>query len=236
MSLSRAPYSNQTGPHPDLDRVVLRHLQSGYRRPITAASREVFEGLRSCVEQHHGGLILDAGCGNGRSSAALAARHPRALVIGVDKSPRRLQGPLADRACHRRGNLILCRANLLDFWRLAADAGWTLDRHYLLYPNPWPKKRHLRRRWHGHAVWPSILALGGRLELRSNWKIYVLEFARALSLAGTGCETGSLPVDEPLTPFEEKYHRSGHRLYYCVCRPEPRAATVQQTDQAGIGA
>lgn len=44
-----------------------------------------------------------------------------------------------------------------------------------------PKIGHLSRRWHGHPVFPAMLELGGVLECRSNWKIYVLnEFCFAV--------------------------------------------------------
>ena len=55
----------------------------------------------------------------------------------------------------------------------AARADICLARHYVLYPNPWPKIGHLARRWHGHAVFPDLLALGGVFECRSNWRIYI---------------------------------------------------------------
>ena len=110
------------------------------------------------------------------------------------------------------------RADLVDFWRLALAEGWQPQRHYLLYPNPYPKPRHLKMRWQGHPVFPAIVALGGRLELRSNWRLYVEEFALALRQA-TGLEAGVEryhPGDVCLSPFEEKYHRSGQPLWRLV--------------------
>jgi tRNA G46 methylase TrmB len=65
-------------------------------------------------------------------------------------------------------------------------------------------------------VFPDIVALGGILECRSNWQIYVEECASALSqLSGkeVGCEA-YLP-QQPITPFESKYLASGHRLWRC---------------------
>ena len=50
-----------------------------------------------------------------------------------------------------------------------------------LYPNPWPKKKHLGRRWHGAPVFPALVKLGGELEMRSNWQTYLDEFALALA-------------------------------------------------------
>ena len=50
----------------------------------------------------------------------------------------------------RPKNLFLVRAELTDFWMLVArQSDWLVAKHYLLYPNPYPKSKHLQRRWHG---------------------------------------------------------------------------------------
>jgi len=154
-------------------------------------------------------LVLDSGCGTGESTAALARVHPDCLVVGIDKSRARL-----DKAPELPGNARLVRAELADFWRLAHAAGWQPARHYLLYPNPWPKPAHLKRRWHAHPAFPHLLALGGRLALRSNFELYVDEFARALALAGVvDVKVVSFEADDSISPFERKYRLSGHRLF-----------------------
>jgi tRNA G46 methylase TrmB len=62
-----------------------------------------------------------------------------------------------------------------------------------------------------------VLALGGYIECRSNWKIYVEEFAAAVTaMSGIDAECESFfPGSSPLTPFEEKYLASGHELWRC---------------------
>ncbi len=112
-------------------------------------------------------------------------------------------------------NALLVRADLVDFWRLALEAGWAPERHYLLYPNPYPKSAHLKMRWHGHPVFPTLLALGGRLELRSNWQLYVEEFAQAVNIVtGQAASVTALqPNGDYLTPFEAKYDQSGQTLW-----------------------
>ena len=161
--------------------------------------------------------ILDAGCGVGHSTIQLARAFPDHWVIGVDQSEDRLtrKKPYPDALMPT--NLVFVRADLVDYWRLMAEAGIRLARHYILYPNPWPKIGHLARRWHAHPVFPFIPRLGGRLECRSNWNIYVEEFCVALGLL-TGrqvpCEAFEAP--SPLTPFERKYRDSGQTLYRCV--------------------
>lgn len=206
---SRPVTSNQSGLHPRLETVVRRHLDTPHRRPVAEHTRLAFERIAAWRDPSRP-LILDSGCGTGIGTARLAARHPEALVLGLDKSTARLARHPA-----LPPNARLERAELGDFWRLAAAAGWRLDRHYLLYPNPWPKSRQLLRRWHGSPVFPALLALGGRLELRSNWRLYVEEFVRALSLAGIDGAIELVPDEPPLTAFEAKYRASDQDLWRC---------------------
>ena len=88
--------------------------------------------------------------------------------------------------------------------------------HFLLYPNPWPKPGHLRRRIHGHPAFPLLVALGGRIELRSNWQLYVEEFGLAMSLSGRPGAICRIDAVSPLTLFERKYRDSGHALWSFV--------------------
>lgn len=214
---SRPVRTAQRRPHTRLDEVVTRHLRTGWRQPPHASTVEVFGRVSALLrpgEVHS--LVLDSGCGSGASTRLLSQRHPDAVVLGLDRSAHRLRNVGAADAPRRVGDVIWARAELATFWRLAVRAGWRCSAHYLLYPNPWPKPGHLRRRWHGHPVFPALLALGGALELRSNWRIYVEEFARTLHLAGhlqAGVE--QFTPDLPLTPFERKYHASGHALWRC---------------------
>ncbi|WP_416139438.1 tRNA (guanine(46)-N(7))-methyltransferase TrmB [Halomonas sp. HK25] len=209
---SRSIDTNQSGPHEDLAKRVARALEHPLRKPVAEHTRAAFESAGTWLAARLGmPLILDAGCGVGLSTRRLAARFPDHAVIGVDRSESRLSrehGSLPD-------NALLVRADLVDFWRLALADDWRPVRHYLLYPNPYPKAAHLKMRWQGHPVLPVILALGGRLELRSNWRLYVEEFALVVLMA-TGREAQVAihePNGHPLTPFEQKYHASGQTLW-----------------------
>ncbi|MGR4070195.1 SAM-dependent methyltransferase [Halomonas sp. LR3S48] len=213
---SRAIATNQLGPHKDIARRVERALSHPLRKPVAEHTLEAFDRARAWYERDGGRhpLILDAGCGVGLSTRQLAARFDDHLVIGVDRSADRLSREHGEVG----GNALLVRADLVDFWRLALAAGWQPARHYLLYPNPYPKSAHLKQRWHGHPVLPVILALGGRLELRSNWQLYVEEFAQALRQV-TGIDAAVetfVPGERYLTPFERKYHLSGQSLWRLV--------------------
>ncbi|MFQ5648862.1 MAG: tRNA (guanine(46)-N(7))-methyltransferase TrmB [bacterium] len=203
--------SNQPDIHPDLESIVKKHLEHDYRRPFKQVSLETFYALSKEVANCAAPLIFDSGCGTGESTVFLAQCFREALVVGLEKSSIRIQ-KARDKA-EPGSNLLFLRADLVDIWRLAQQAGWRLQRHFLLYPNPWPKKRHVRRRWHGHPVFKELLALGGILQVRSNWKIYVQEFARAAEIAtGRKGSLQRLSVQEPISAFEKKYQASGHEL------------------------
>jgi len=212
---SRFIVSAQEGPHRDLEALVRRHIAHPFRKPILDYNREAFAAALAARDawQPDAPLILDAGCGVGWSTQRIAEMYPEHFVFGVDQSVDRIS---RGRPLPMPKNALLIRADLVDFWRLLAENGIRLARHYNLYPNPWPKIGHLARRWQGHAVFPVWRELGGELECRSNWRIYIEEMALALTqLTGQAVAAEPWQTDDPITPFEKKYLASGHELWRC---------------------
>lgn len=214
--------SAQTAPHEHLAAVVARHAAHPFRKPYADYNRAAFaDSMAVWRERGAAPLILDSCCGVGLSTMHLAAQFPGHFVIGVDQSADRIgrnnlwDGPVPE-------NFIRVRADLVDYWRLMHDAGVHPARHYLLYPNPWPKIGQLHRRWHGHAVFPAMVALGGDFECRSNWQIYVEECAAALrQLSGQAVACEAYAPQQSITPFERKYLDSGHGLWRCRVQLAP---------------
>ena len=208
---SRAITTNQPGPHEKLPELVRRHLSHSSQKPFNQHTLDAFEQVQDWLAGKTAPLVLDSCCGVGESTARLAKRYPDRVVIGVDKSALR-----TDKHVHYQAqsdNYLVVRADLNDFWRLAHQAGWKLDKHFLLYPNPYPKSAHVQRRWHASAAFADIIKLGGLLEVRSNWNIYIEEFAQALTLAGFPSTAELYQSDEPDTPFERKYWNSGQQSW-----------------------
>lgn len=206
--------SNQTGVHNDLENIVRKHLSNPYKKPYRPFSEEIFHQIDEIQKRLNKPIILDSGCGTGESSVKLAELHPEALIIGIDKSEKRLEKLITDKSIYHKDNLILTRADVVDIWRMIKESNWQIQKHYLLYPNPWPKKDQLKRRWHGHPVFSEMVSLCDQIELRTNWRIYAEEFKFALELVTN--KTVLIETIEPLdfiSPFERKYYESGHELY-----------------------
>ncbi|NOG60602.1 MAG: SAM-dependent methyltransferase [Proteobacteria bacterium] len=206
--------SNQIGVHKDLESKIKKHLANPFRKPYRPFSAEIFYKANEIINNLKLPIILDSGCGTGESSYILSQQHPDALVIGIDKSEKRLEKFISDDNFYDKDNLILIRADVIDIWRMIKQSNWNIHKHYLLYPNPWPKKDQLKRRWHGHPVFPEMLGLCDCIELRTNWRIYAEEFLVALRMI-TSKEVllSSIEINQFISPFEKKYYESGHELY-----------------------
>ncbi|MCP4047744.1 MAG: SAM-dependent methyltransferase, partial [Gammaproteobacteria bacterium] len=184
-------------------------------QPFHPPSSDAYHQLKDAgVLREDKAIILDSGCGTGKSTQNLANVFPRHIVIGIDQSNVRLARSGVKSGFSKSGNCVLLRAELSTFWRLLLNDGYSPERHYLLYPNPWPKPGHLKRRWHGHPVFPQLLCLGGEIEMRCNWEIYALEFARAVNLAtGGDIRPNRFYPDIGISPFEQKYFERGQALF-----------------------
>lgn len=212
--------SSQVGPHEGLRRVVERGLRHPWRGPVPVHQTTAYARLVGLNAVSPRPLVLDAGCGTGRSTWALARRHPDHLVVGVDKSVARLSRgrSVPDKPDGQSAPLWL-RMDLGWLWRLLAHDRVRAARQLLLYPNPWPKPGQLRRRWHAHPAFGAMLAVGGQLELRTNWWIYAEEMRLALWVVGRRAVIDRLPptTDDLTTAFEHKYRASGHPLWRLRC-------------------
>ncbi len=206
--------SNQLGTHDDLENKLKKHLTNPFRKPYRPFSADIFYKANEIINNINLPIILDSGCGTGESSLILSKQYTDALVVGIDKSEKRLEKFITNENFFDKDNLILIRADVIDIWRMIKQSNWNIKKHYLLYPNPWPKKDQLKRRWHGHPVFPEMLTLCNNIELRTNWQIYAEEFRFALELVTK--KTASIETIEAeqfISPFEKKYYESGHELY-----------------------
>jgi tRNA G46 methylase TrmB len=169
-----------------VEEFVKKFYESKNGDPVPAQGRDDMVSGMTNAETAPVAVILDSGCGTGESTIHIAQRFPGIPVIGIDKSYARLNkagNPSQTAGEDVPANAFWIRAELLDFWRLALEhvksGKWTIPYHAVYYPNPWPKQSEATRRFHMHPIFPTLLALGETIELRTNWEIYAREFAEA---------------------------------------------------------
>ncbi len=209
--------SPQTTRHPRLTEVLARHQNHPDQTPIAPFSHLIWPQVQAFAASHPS-LILDLGCGTGESSQILAHRHPDSGVLGLDRSSVRLAKVPSDIA----NNYLHLRGDQYDLVRLLHANSLRAEKVYLLYPNPSPKPEHLKRRWHAHPIWPTLLGVTDHIELRTNWSIYAQEFAFALQATGWAVTLEQIVIDTTnasLSLFEAKYARSGHALWRVMGKP-----------------
>ncbi len=206
--------------HERLESLVLLHAHTPYKRPITPVQRIAFDVANAWIKQFpNKQIILDSGCGTGKSTIALAKQNPSALLIGVDRSCDRLSKIRLDSTPE---NVLFLRANLEDFWRQLHDAHVVISKHYLLHPNPHPKPAQLAKRFHGHPIFPTLLSLSPYLELRSDFRLYLEEFQFAAQRLLPTIKTQlTLFSGEALSAFDLKYQDAQHPFYQLILESDP---------------
>ena len=119
-------------------------------------------------------FVCEIGCGHGHFLAAYAAAHPDRLCVGLDISGERIARAIRKRDRAKLANLHFIRADACEFLD-ALPAKTTLSDLYILFPDPWPKRRHHKNR----LMQPDFLhraaqraGKGARLYFRTDYEPY----------------------------------------------------------------
>ena len=90
-------------------------------------------------------IVWEVGCGHGHFLTAYAAAHPNALCIGLDIEKDRITRADKKKNRAKLTNLHFLRADALDFIA-ALPEQIKFSSVYVLFPDPWPKRRHHKNR------------------------------------------------------------------------------------------
>jgi len=171
-------------------------------------------------------LVLEIGSGMGETTAAIALAHPQADFIAVEVHGPGIGSLLKRVEEHGLRNLRIIRHDAVEVLeRMVPDAA--LAAIHLFFPDPWPKKRHHKRR----IVRPDFAALaarklaaGGILHAATDWPEYadhihaVLNEQPLLEPAEAGL------VKRMQTKFESRGRRLGHPIRDLYFRRRATAA------------
>jgi tRNA (guanine-N7-)-methyltransferase len=161
---------------------------------------------------------LEIGFGDGETLVALAATHPERDYLGLEVHAPGVGHCLLRAAAAGLANLKVIQHDAVEVLGRAIAPG-SLDEVLIYFPDPWPKKRHHKRRLVQApfvALLATRLAPGGRLRLATDWAPYadwmreVLDASAAFrNVAGTDGYVPR-PPERPVTKFERRGTRLGH--------------------------
>ena len=157
-------------------------------------------------------LVLEIGSGMGETTAAIAEARPEADFIAVEVHGPGVGSLLNRIAAKEIGNLRVIRHDAVEVLsRMIADD--SLAAMHLFFPDPWPKKRHHKRR----LVQPPFAALaarklapGGFFHAATDWPEYADQIAQVLSQTLETVASGF--ARRPPTKFEARGKRLGHPI------------------------
>jgi tRNA (guanine-N7-)-methyltransferase len=212
-------YVLRQGRMTDAQRAALFRLAPLYGLPFRAEPLDLEH-----VFGRRAPAVLEIGFGMGETTAAIAQAHPEIDYVGVEVHAPGVGSLL--RSIEARGltNVRVIQHDAIDVVRWMIAPG-TLSGIHLFFPDPWPKKRHHKRR----LVQPAFASLlaerlvaGGYLHVATDWEAYaewMLEvLARAPGLANTAERYAERPAYRPQTKFERRGLELGHRVYDIVFR------------------
>ena len=164
---------------------------------------------------------VEIGFGNGDVLAAMAARHPEYDYLGIEVHRPGIGALLRRLEAAGLGNARVMRADAEEVLaRNIPDAA--LSAVNIFFPDPWPKKRHHKRR----LIQPEFAELvrrklqpGGMLHLATDWRDYAEQMLDVLSQTPGFENTAAAgafaprPEERPLTKFEQRGKRLGHEVY-----------------------
>ena len=165
--------------------------------------------------------ILEIGFGNGETLVQQASESREMNFIGIEVHEPGVGHCLIGAREAELENLRLIAHDAIEVLQHQVPSN-SLQRINLYFPDPWPKKRHHKRR----IVQPPFLALcadrlnaGGTLHIATDWANYAEQIDTLVSdlkqfaVAERREHDGDQPLDRPRTKFEQRGLQQGHRIW-----------------------
>lgn len=176
---------------------------------------------------------LEIGFGNGEALLSIATAHPELNFLGIEVHAPGVGHLLAGIRDSGLTNVRVMRHDALEVLATMIPAG-TVQRVLLLFPDPWHKKRHHKRRilqTEAVRLIDTALTDGGVLHCATDWADYAASMLEVLSQQqswGNLSDTGGYalkPDYRSLTKFEQRGLRLGHSVADLLFRKNSRSVS-----------
>ena len=163
---------------------------------------------------------LEIGFGNGLSLAQMALAEPENNFLGIDVYRPGIGSLLLALEQHQIGNVKTLEGDACDLLNQNIDTT-SLDRVLILFPDPWPKKRHHKRR----LVQPAFVELiasklkpQGILHIATDWQEYAEHIRVTLDQSGDLTESPQADNPRAQTKYERRGQNLGHEVWDFIYR------------------
>lgn len=173
-----------------------------------------------------GKRVLEIGFGNGELLADLATQNPDNDYLGIEVHSPGVGHLLLQIEQRGLSNVRIISHDAVDVLARQLPAA-ALDAVLLFFPDPWPKKRHHKRR----IVQPAFVELvadrlktGGLFHLATDWQNYaeqmleVMQGSPEFDNSAPGGGFAERPASRPVTKFERRGQRLGHGVWDLLYR------------------
>ena len=158
--------------------------------------------------------MLEIGSGMGETTIEIAKAHPEVDFVAVEVHGPGVGSLLNRIEAEKLANLRVIRHDALEVLEHMVEDG-SLAAIHLFFPDPWPKKRHHKRR----LVQPAFAALaarklapGGVLHAATDWPDYADWMQEVFSREASLQKADSGLAQKPVTKFEARGKRLGHPI------------------------
>jgi tRNA (guanine-N7-)-methyltransferase len=164
-------------------------------------------------------IVVEIGFGMGETTARIAAENPANDYLGIEVHAPGVGSLLKQLDEAALANVRIVQHDAVEVLREMVPAD-SLAAIHVFFPDPWPKKRHHKRRLiqpEFAALAASRLAPGGHLHVATDWKEYAEHALAVLAavpgLRNTAAEFAPRPEARPETKFERRGLRLGHGVW-----------------------
>ncbi len=173
--------------------------------------------------------VLEVGFGNGENLLSQAKAHPEINFIGIEVYRSGVGSLLAAAGKEQITNIRIYCEDAVDILQKQIIADNSLAALQIFFPDPWPKRRHHKRRLIQTAFVTLLrrkLTVGAMLHIASDWQHYVDHIKRTMATRkdfspfNDEMTTVLPPLQRVLTKFEQRGQRLGHDisdLRYVAC-------------------
>lgn len=168
--------------------------------------------------------VLEIGFGMGETTAVIAAQNPAKDYLGIEVHTPGVGSLLKRIAELNLANVRIVQHDAVDVLR-SMIAPASFDAVHIYFPDPWPKKRHHKRR----LIQPPLLSLlcdrmkpGAYLHVATDWQEYAEQVLAVMAaeplLVNTAPDYAPRPDYRPQTKFESRGLKLGHGVWDIIFR------------------